>query len=184
MKSLLATVFLLSALFVQDATLQAQGVFVSPGENGPVYSDKPNSGAREVNLPPLNVVTPPPKPAAASIGDPVKRDAEAPLYRSFSIVFPEGDSSVIANTAVFAVRVALDPPLAERHAIVVSINGRPVEQRFTATEFMIPPEFWGDNLPPPFLEIQLDASIVDANGQALMKAAPIRFFLRHSTIQS
>jgi hypothetical protein len=188
-------VLALALLAVQAAVVPAlaQGVYVTPGKNGPVFSDKPQAGAKEVTLPPLNVIPPTKEPLAPAgavppIGQPppdtgVRTPAE-PAYRRFAIVYPEHDGSVLANTAVFEVRVDVDPPLllGERHAFVVRLNGRPVGQRFTATEFMIPPEFWGSELPPPNQEMLLEASIVDGNGQVLMQAAPVRFFMRHARV--
>lgn len=188
MKSILA--IFCCALLLLSTTLQAQGVYVTPGANGPVFSDKPQPGAKPVTLQPLNVVAPPPKPKAAPVVKVpdqdvrLKPDVDASMYRSFSIVSPESGGSVVANTAIFEVRVAIDPPLqlGDGHAFSVSINGRTVDQRFTATEFMVPPEFWGDTLPPANQQMQLDASIVDFNGQVLKKAAPVRFYLRYAEV--
>lgn len=190
MKSFITTIILFCALMLQNATLQAQGVYVTPGAKGPVFSDKPQSGSREVTLKPLNVVAPetasrPAEPAPApGSGENMIPEFTVPAYRSFSIVSPEDNGSAAANTALFEVRVAVDPPLqlGAGHAFVVSINGRPVGQRFTANEFIVPPEFWGDTLPPPNQSMQLDASIVDAGGQVIKKAKPIRFFMRYVTI--
>ena len=183
--------WVLVILLLPAAALQAQGVYVTPGANGPVFSDKPQPGAREVTLPPLNVVVPPPRPvvspaAQAGAKDEVKdvaRPAAALFaYRAFSIVQPENDGSVLADTALFEVRVAVDPPLqlGEGHAFAVSIDGRRVGQRFTANEFMIPPEFWGDVVPPPGQRLQLDAAIVDGDGRELRKADPVSFFMRYA----
>lgn len=198
MKPYNAKGILLAALTSTAILAMAQGVYVTPGDQGPVFSDKPQRGAKEVTLPPLTIVPPSKepkkaKPAASETKqdgsrkerqDGPKPDAAAVGYRSFSIVSPENNGSVVANTAVFEVRVAVDPPLqlGDGHAFAVSINGRPVGQRFTATEFMIPPEFWGDTLPPPNQSMQLDASIVDGLGQVLKTAPPIRFFMRHATV--
>ena len=172
--------WLMLFLLLQFPALLAQGVYVMPGEKGPVFSDQAQPGAREVNLPPLNVVAPPvATPAAAGRARP---DEAAPAYRDFSIVLPENDSGVTANDAIFAVRVAAEPALqlAAGHAFSVTINGRPLGQRFTATEFLIPREFWGDDAPPNNQRVQLEASIVDARGQVLKQAAPVRFVLLHS----
>lgn len=169
----------------------AQGVYVIQGKNGPIFTDQPQPGAKAVALPPLNVVTPPPAAAGAkgeakpAPGSAAKAAGEAPSYREFSIVWPENEGSVLANTAVFEVRLAVDPPLllGDGHAFAVSLNGRAVGQRFTATEFMIPPEFWGDAEPPFNQEMQLDAAIVDGDGRVLKSAAPVRFYVRHATLQ-
>jgi hypothetical protein len=177
-------------LLLPAAASQAQGVYVTPGANGPVFSDKPQPGAREVRLPPLNVVAPPQpvvSPAAQAdakdeVKEPARPAAALFAYRAFSIVQPENDGSVLADTALFEVRVAVDPPLqlGEGHAFAVSIDGRRVGQRFTANEFVIPPEFWGDVVPPPGQRLQLDAAIIDGDGRELRKADPVSFFMRYA----
>ena len=196
MKSL--SIALLSLLLVAGLA-QGQGVYVIQGKNGPTFTDQPLPGAKPVTLPPLNVVTPPPAAAGAkeatkevvkeatkeAAKPAAKAAAEAPSYREFAIVWPENGGSVLANTAVFEVRLAVDPPLllGDGHAFSVSVNGRAVGQRFTASEFMIPPEFWGDAAPPFNQEMQLDAAIVDGEGRVLKSAAAVRFYMRHATLQ-
>jgi hypothetical protein len=191
MKPFAATVFLFYFLLLQSGAVPAQGVYMTRGEKGPIFSDKPAPGAREVTLQPLTVVAPPKESgptasatSSAAINDSQKPETAAATYRSFSVVSPENGGSVAANTAFFEVRVAVDPALqlGERHAFAGSINGRPVNQRFTATEFTIPPEFWGDALAQAGQSMQLDASIVDGSGQGLKKTAPVRFYLRYVTI--
>ena len=178
--------WVLVMLLLQCPALWAQGVYVTPGANGPVFSDQPQPGAREVTLPPLNVVAPPPQlttPAAAAEQPArAKLDAAVPAYRSFSIVLPENGSGVTANDAIFTVRVAAEPPLqlAEGHAFSVTINGRPLGQRFTTSEFVIPREFWGDEAPPNNQSVLLEASIVDGQGQVLKRAGPVHFVMLHS----
>jgi hypothetical protein len=187
MKAIAALIFF---CLLPAAALHAQGVYVTPGAQGPMFSDRPQPGAREISLPPLTIVEPPPEakaaPTTAGADDGANgaNSAAAPAYRSFKIVSPENDGSVLANTAIFEVRLAVDPPLqfGVGHFYSVSINGRPVGQRFTANEFMIPPEFWGDTLPPANQSMQLDASILDLNGQVLRKAAPVRFQMRQANV--
>lgn len=171
--------------------LPAQTVYESKGPNGPVFSNQPSPGAKVLVLPPINVMeappAPPPSPPAASAAPPASAAssaAAAVAYRSFSIVAPEDDGSVVANTAQFEVRLSVEPALriGEGHAFAVSVDGRPVAQRFTASEFTIPPEFWGDDLPPPNQRHQLAAAIVDRDGQVLKQAAPVLFYLRHATL--
>lgn len=204
MKRIAMMMSLSACLLLGATTASAQPVYETKGANGPSFSDKPQPGARAIELKPLNVIDSATltggNPADKSVAPPAKRKAasektvnEKPAgdkestvaYRSFSIVFPENDGSIVANTAVFEVRVAVDPALrlGEGHAFAVSINGRPVGQRFTATEFMIPPEFWGDQLPPANQRQQLGAAIVDRNGAVLKEAAPVQFQLRYATVQ-
>ena len=190
----LLSIALLSLLLVAGLA-QGQGVYVIQGKNGPIYTDQPQPGAKPVTLPPLNVATPPPAAAASreatkevtkeAAKPAAEAAAEVPSYREFAVVWPENEGSVLANTAIFEVRLAVDPPLllGAGHAFAVSVNGRAVNQRFTATEFMIPPEFWGDAEPPFNQEMQLDAAIVDGSGRVLKSAAPVRFYMRHATLQ-
>lgn len=182
-RALLLPLSLLSAL---PSAALGQDVFVTRGAGSPVFSDKPQAGAKPLSLPPLNVIEPLPvsrAPAAATPAREENRRSEpaVPTYQKFSIVSPANDGSVLANTALFEVRVAVEPPLqlGEGHAVTVSINGRPVGQRFTAGEFMIPPEFWGNTLPPANQLHQLDAAIVDRNGAVLRRAEPVTFHLRY-----
>ena len=186
----LLSIALLSLLLVAGLA-QGQGVYVIQGKNGPIYTDQPQPGAKPVTLPPLNVATPPPAAAASreatkeAAKPAAEAAAEVPSYREFAVVWPENEGSVLANTAIFEVRLAVDPPLllGAGHAFAVSVNGRAVNQRFTATEFMIPPEFWGDAEPPFNQEMQLDAAIVDGRGRVLKSAAPVRVYMRHATLQ-
>ena len=154
----------------------AQGVYVTPGENGPLFSDQPRPGARAVTLPPLTVVAPPAPSPADRHDDPA---GAAPFaYRALAIVQPAKYGSAPADPARFAVRVAVDPPLqvGAGHAVAVRINGRPVEARFAAAEFTIPPQFWSDFVAPPGQLLQIDASVVDRDGRELKAADPVRFF--------
>lgn len=189
MKSPFAALLVFAVLVLLSATAEAQGVYVTRGENGPVFSDKPRAGAREVNLTPLTVVPSIREPLSpeAKGAKPESRSREQAVidYRSFSIVSPEHNGSVAANSSVFEVRLAVDPPLqlGEGHAFSVRINGRNVGTRFTATEFMIPPEFWEDGYLPANQSMQLDASIVDESGQVVKKAAPVLFHSRYMTVR-
>ena len=172
-----------------SCVLFAQGVFVTPGKNGPVFSNLPQAGAREVQLKPLNVIEPLEVPDAAPAFETSPKASEnaetgdhnaASFYTSFFVVYPENNGAVAASTAAFDIHLALDPPLqlGQQHAFVVAINGRSVAQRFTTTEFMIPPEFWNDRLPPDNQLLQLDASIVDGDGRLIKRAEPVQFLLR------
>ena len=171
------------------AEAPAQGVYVTRGENGPVFSDKPQPGAKEVTLKPLTVIpAPEPVPAHATQppGGTEARPAErqypeaAAAYRSLAVVEPADGGSVAGDTSLLEVRLAVDPPLllGEGHAFIVRIDGRPVDQRFTATEFVIPPGFWPDGFLPANRGVQLEVAVVDGSGHVVMRAPPVRFHSR------
>ena len=186
-------------LAVSGATVFAQGVYVIQTDKGPVFTDKPQAGSKEVSLRPLSVVpsvkesktgdaaaAAPAKPAVSVIPDPAAKPDIASVYSRLSILEPADNGSVVANTGVFEVRLAVDPALrlGDGHSFVVRINGRTVAQRFTAAEFLIPAEFWAEGFPPANQMVQLDASVVDAGGQVLVRAQPVRFFMRYVTVHN
>ncbi|MEI7611353.1 MAG: hypothetical protein WCK63_00520 [Betaproteobacteria bacterium] len=193
MKSWLLAIVLCSSLMIQGAAVRAQGVFVTQGEHGPVFSDKPQSGAKEVTLRPLSVIDTPreTKAAAGKTGaaalpansESQRAAATRTSYQSLLILSPEEEGSVIVNSGAIDVRLSVDPSLqlGEGHAFMVSVNGRRVGQRFTSTEMTIPPEFWG-GMPPANQFAQLDVSVVDESGRELIKATPVRFFMRYTTV--
>lgn len=176
-------------ILVLAGEAHAQAVYVTPGENGPVFSDKPRAGAKEVELRPLTVVqpTPAPPPSAApkAVGP---RDAMSrggaisePAYARLSIVSPQDNSAVAPGATLLDVRLSIDPPLAvdAGHAVSIRLNGQPVGRLYGAAEFTIAPEEWqaawqGER------SIQLDADVVDGNGQVLIGARPIRFYVTYS----
>jgi hypothetical protein len=164
-----------------------QDVYVAPGKNGPVFSDQPRPGFKELNLRPLTVIPaqksiPANKAESSSGGAEARQDRRqasettAP-YRSLAIVKPVDGSSVSGDTSFLEVRLAVEPPLllSEGHSFVVSIDGHPVEQRFTAAEFMITPGFWPEGYLPAYRDVQLDVLVIDGNGQVVMRASPVRF---------
>ncbi|WP_319240789.1 hypothetical protein [uncultured Propionivibrio sp.] len=84
----------------------AQGVFVTPGESSPLFSDKPRAGSREVRLRPLSVIpaekvrgagqalaTTPPSAANTAAGAP--RAASATSATSDSSAPGAGDAPII-----------------------------------------------------------------------------------------
>lgn len=183
MKMATAVAGLAAALLCAGAL--AQTVYESKSGSGKVYSDRPLPGGKPVELKPLNVIeaTPAPPPAAApgaaAAGEAKAGPAPVP-YQRFAVVFPEADGSVAANNATFEVRVSIDPPLqvARGHAFVLRMDGRAVPGRYTATEMMVPPEFFGDAIPAGAQRHVIEASVVDGQNAVLMTTPPVSFQTR------
>lgn len=186
MKALLKQ-FLLFGGLVCACSVTAQTVYESKGGQGKVYSDRPVPGGKPVELRPLNVIEPVPvqaAPAPASVDETRPGPPSAPPYRSLAVVFPEAGGSVAANNATFEVRVSIDPPLqiARGHAFMLRMDGRGVPGRYTSTEMMIPPEFFGDVAPAGVQQHVIEAYVVDAQGGTLLSAAPVSFQTRFVTV--
>ncbi len=177
----------LLAILLVVGMASAQTVYESKSSSGAkVFSDRPAPGSKPVELKPLNVVEPipvspqaAPAPAAAPAGE--RRDAPVVVrYKSFAITSPEPNGSVSANTATFEVRVAIDPPLQieKGHAFVLRMDGRNVPGRYTATEMMVPPEFFGDVVPAGAQQHVMEAAVVDVDGAVVTSATPVSFQTR------
>jgi hypothetical protein len=168
------------------SVVTAQTIYESSSGQGKVYSDRPTTGSKPVELRPLNVIEPtqvaPASPKAPAAEEP-KAAAPALAYRSLAVVFPEQGGSVAANTATFEVRVSIDPPLqiGKGHAFVLRLDGRTVGIRYTSTEMMVPPEFFGDVIPAGAQRHLLEVSVVDGQGSTVLAATPVDFQTRFVT---
>ena len=96
-------------LVVLSVHALAQDVFVTRGENGPVFSDKPQSGAKELKMRPLTVVPAPDtvstidarKPVDWPAGTPERASREAaPAYRSLRVMMPTDGGGVAESPAL------------------------------------------------------------------------------------
>ena len=185
MKLRLSIVCILPLIFV-CAEIPAQGVYVTRDKNGPVFSDKPQAGSKELKLAPLTVVPAQPVPAKETNKASDKPDVKPPEreppelvspYRSLAVLAPKDGVSVAGDVSYLDVRLAVDPPLqwVNGHSFLVRINGRPVNQQFTATEFVIPPDFWPEGYLSANQYLQLDVVVIDGGGQILTRAPPVNF---------
>jgi hypothetical protein len=175
------TIFLICGLLSVSAVM-AQTVYESKGSTGRVFSDQPQPGSKPVQLPPLNVIEPvPTAPATAKPAvEQAQPEAKVFAYRQLAVVFPEAGGSVAANNATFEVRVSIDPPLqvGMGHSFFLRLDGRAVPGRYTATEMMIPPEFFGDVAPAGVQRHVLEVSVIDGQGGTLLTAPPVDFQTR------
>lgn len=167
--------FLLTGLLV--ATLAAaQPVYESHDRAGPVFSDMPTPDAREVDLPPVNVMdspaapTLPPSPPAAA------------TYTGLQITQPEEGGTVHSNTGQFSVALILEPPLKiERgDVIAVRLDGTLLPERRTSLQFDVTADEW-QMAARDQVEHALEVAVVDRSGQELLVAAPVRFYVHRAS---
>jgi hypothetical protein len=124
--ALMAITLLLAALFGARAA-PAQPVYETRDRAGPVFSDLPSAGAREVELPPqINLMDSVEEPAPAP--EPVP--AVAP-YRAVQITQPENGGTVHSNTGQFSIVVAIEPDLRtdQGDRIAITLDGTLLPQR-------------------------------------------------------
>jgi hypothetical protein len=140
------------------------------------YSDQP--GAPDAKL--INVVDPnsyESDPATAtyqsSAGSP--DESAGPTYESLTIVQPPAEQVFFGADTVVRVEAALDGSMQTGHSLVFHVNGnrRPATSGF-GLELR--------NLPRGTYVVQ--ASVLDANGTALITSDPIAFHVRQPSINS
>lgn len=168
-------VFLLSLLVA--ATVTAQPVYESRDAAGPVFSDSPSAGARELMLPPLDDPAPPPSPPVSSA-----LPVAAP-YAVLNIVVPDNGGTIHSNTGQFSVQVAIQPDLHSQRgdAIAVSLDRTVLPTTRSVLQFDITPSEWqaaaGDAA-----EHELSVAVVDRSGAVLVTSAPVRFYVHRASV--
>jgi hypothetical protein len=168
-----------AVLAAHAAAPMAQTVYESKDKAGPVFSDRPSSGAGPVELPPPNVVSPPaaaPKPAAAAAS------AAAPSYRRLVITRPAEQDMVHSNTGEFSVSANLSPPLRPNDRVRVLLDGNLVPTVFRSTHLRLSMTDWQSAALGSNGEHTLQLAVVDADGKPWIESAPVRFYLRGAAV--
>ena len=171
----------LPLLFVLCSALAvAQDVYEKQGKEGPDFSDHPIPGGKPVELAPINTYATPP---ALLPMPPEKPQVTAPVpYESLVISVPENEGSVYTNTGDFDVQWQAVPPLDLQRgdAIIVKLDGSPLQQSFTAAPLHISASDWqrafGESV-----EHRLQLLIINQEGAVLIESAPVKFYMHHAT---
>lgn len=153
----------------------AQTVYESKDKGGPVFSDRPSTGAVPVELPPPNVVSP---PAVKPVPDAPAASASAPAYRRLVIQRPAEQDMVHSNNGAFEVSASLSPPLRPSDRVRVLIDGNLVPTLFRSTRLQISESDWQATAVGSNTEHTLQLAVVDADGKPWIESAPVRFYLR------
>jgi hypothetical protein len=166
---------LAAVLAAHAASAWAQTVYESKDKAGPVFSDRPSTGAVPVELPPPNVVS---TPAVKPVPDAPAPSASAPAYRRLVIQRPAEQDMVHSNNGAFGISAQLSPPLRPNDRIRVMIDGNLVPTVFRSTDLRISEQDWQATAVGNNSEHTLQLAVVDANGKPWIESAPVRFYLR------
>jgi hypothetical protein len=151
-------------------------VYECQGPNGPVFTDTPCPGARQMDLPPPNVIdTQRPQPQQPT-------EPAAPSYMLLAIVSPEDGSTVHTNTGEFEISLALSPALEEGNAISVSLDGTALPTLRYSPSFDITPEEWQSAAADNTQHVLLVA-VVDSSGNPLITANSVQFYVHRAFIR-
>jgi hypothetical protein len=161
------------------ATLAAGAVMAQAykwtDEDGVVhYSDRPQEGAEEVELPEAPRRPPPPTASrAATEAAPEAADQPAVFrYESLTIGAPLAEETLWNIEGVLNVTLNLQPALQPGHRIRVFFDGQP---RFVnRTSFQIDQVYRGVH--------NIQAEIVDESGNMMIRSMPNRFYVQQNSI--
>jgi hypothetical protein len=147
-------------------------------ENGVVhYSDRPQAGAEEVELESAPAVSiPAPRRTAAGRAQPAVADTsdetEPVRYSALAIASPAAEETLWNIGGVLNVTVELQPSLRQGHQLRVYFDGNP--QVVNGTQFQLQEVYRGVH--------NLQAEVVDENGELMIRSHPSRFYVQQTTI--
>ncbi|MBL8373214.1 DUF4124 domain-containing protein [Accumulibacter sp.] len=170
--------FLLAAMCFA-ALAGAQPVYESRDRAGPVFSDLPSQGASEVKLPPANLMD---SPQVAPIVIPRPEHGAAAPYTALQIIQPENGGTVHSNTGQISLAVVIEPALQTERgdALAVRLDNTLLPTTRGTLRFDINPSEW-QQAAVDSVEHQLEVIVVDGSGTALIRSAPVRFFVHRAT---
>jgi len=172
--------YIVLALFCIAGSVFAQA-YKWTDEDGVVhYSDRPQPGAEEFVLPdtrtPARVTLPAASTPAGGADDEAADDEddeeEQNSYESLAIASPTAEQTLWNIAGNLNVQLSLRPNLRRGHQIRVYFDGEP--RMVSGTTFTIPEVFRGSH--------NLQAEVVNANGELQIRSEPIRFYVQQTTV--
>ena len=168
------THFLLVGLLATTTALYAE-IFKWTDSNGNVhFSDKAQPGAERVELPPVQVYSPPsetpsnPPPAQQS------KPATSTEYTLVEFIQPVDQATVRDNQGNFLVNIAIEPSLDPDDLVQILLDNAPIGKPQNSTSFQLKGVNRGSH--------RLQAQILSAEGEVLKSSETITIFL-HKAIK-
>jgi len=144
------------------------GVYKWVAPDGTVhFSDQPRQGAEEVKVKPLPTIESI-SPEAAEAQDEPEQGTEA-AYKEFSIVEPQDDQAIRANSGTIGLRMNLAPGLRDGHEIAITLDGEQMGTRANTLSFQLNNLSRGEHV--------LQAAVLNGKGKTLISTAPVRFYI-------
>jgi hypothetical protein len=148
-------------------------------ENGVVhYSDRPQAGAEEVELESAPAVSiPAPRRTVAARAERAAEDQpdgseDEAGYSTLAVASPAAEETLWNIGGVLNVTLELQPSLQQGHQLRVYFDGNP--QVVNGTQFQLQEVYRGVH--------NLQAEVLDANGELMIRSQPSRFYVQQTTI--
>ena len=138
------------------------------------YSDRPQPGAKQIELPEQNVRRPAPTVRNPSTGgDELDEMPTAPFeYQSLEISAPGAEETLWNIEGVLNVTLDLQPSLQPGHQVRVYYDGEP--RMVNGTSFQIQEVWRGVH--------NLQVEIIDETGTLMIRSRPSRFYVQQATV--
>ena len=142
------------------------------------FSDQPSEGSKQLKLPPPSVVHQPPPtqaPPAQQPFSPFPPPGAPEPYKTIQFKEPV-DQQTFQNQRKIVVKLNIEPSLKEGDKVQLFLNGHPIGQPIVSTQFVLQQLNRGEH--------QLQAAIVDRNGQVIKKSRSITIFVHYASVGS
>jgi hypothetical protein len=138
------------------------------------FSDRPEPGARRVEVTSAAPPARPATPSAAAAARPARADAAAVTYTSLEIWQPENGASFFGADATVNVRMRSDPSLAAGDRLLLYLDGKLVEGAPNSYEHTLSNLVRGVH--------SLSAVILDDQGNERIRSEPRVFHIRQPSV--
>lgn len=170
-------VSVISICLVAGAVLPAMAASVYrhvDAEGNVVYSDEPGTGTR-VDLKPITVVDPTEVEPRADSRQSITPETPAVEYERFVITRPENQQTLPTGQAGnVQVRLAIEPALQRGDRVQLRVDGKVSQSPMHTSVFVL------TQLPRG--EHQLQADLVDAQGQVRLSTPPVTLYVQRASI--
>ncbi|MEO8466899.1 MAG: DUF4124 domain-containing protein [Gammaproteobacteria bacterium] len=139
------------------------------------FSDRPEPGARQVELTGAQGFSAPAARSATATGAPPTATTPA-SYRTLNISSPAEQQTLWNIEAMLSVQIAVDPPLAPMHRLDLILDGQRRNLNTTNLRVTLPDVFRGVHT--------LQAVVIDASGAEVMRSPTRNFIVQQNSIQN
>ncbi len=162
------------------ATATAEEIYKWVDEDGVIhYSDQPAPGAEVIQLPDRPAPRqsrPAPRPASAAPSLEAQRAAASRPFSYESLAFssPNPEQTLWNIGGTLNVAISLNPGLRQGHRVRLYFDGEPRE--ISGTQVQLTEVYRGTH--------NLQAEVLDANGNLMIRSEPIRFYVQQTSIRN
>ena len=162
------------ALGVLAAGIAFADAYTWTDENGVVhYSDRPNEGAKQIELPDDGIRRPAPTVRASADDSDQSPAANTPFsYQSLEISSPAAEETLWNIEGQLNVTLNLQPALQPGHQVRVYFDGTP--RMVSGTSFQIEEVWRGAH--------NVQAEIIDETGKLMIRSRPSRFYVQQNSV--